>query len=455
MGRVLASLLALLFCTGSATAQYVAIPPTDLSYPKQTDLSYGSAYGRVGFSIEQLELPAQKYWIGELLKKVFGIRDSGEYILALELIDPNATGGDKLVARKIVAHFVKNPDGTLITDLLPFLKSSPGSNTKVEDASYIVFSGDLSSRLPINSSTNNYSVVMELYKSSSATLTNSNLISNAIDIINTSASVIKFSPISEAEKKIYDQLRTFGFNIYESFAKSSKLVASETKMSFIAVNASPAPNVIHFVFPFWFDRPLGEQICSRPDNCFPNMVDVKVFFETYPSAVANFKNGKFVAPLNWSQWLLQSTVAGQTVPQYLLSSDAKAFFTALNAGPAALRKFAADTPVDVGCTSLVNALGQGQYFSAPDVGALYWSVLNEYWTTLTSVPAGERCQTLYAGIYFDPYGLPQVSKAKSLASTEPLSKLPTTLSGAMDALSSTQQSSPYLKEFQGIAVSSE
>ncbi len=264
------------FFSSAARAGIAVIPPSHTSAPKLTPGSdYGAVYGSVSFSIQKMSVPAQQYWIGQLLGSVFGFSTSGEYILAIELLDENS----KLVARQIIAHFVKNPQGTLITDFLPFLATPSGSNTKVQDASAIVFSGDISSRVPVNADTNNYSVVVQLYKSSSVTLTNSGLIENAIDIINSSTSIVKFSPISAAEKAVYEQLLQFGLNIYQTVAASSTVIASQTKMSFIAKDASPAPTLFTSFFPMSsISRPQPEtpsisrspstlsRACSRPTS---------------------------------------------------------------------------------------------------------------------------------------------------------------------------------------------
>ncbi len=174
----------------------------------------------------------------------------------------------------------------------------------------------------------------------------------------------------------------------------------------------------------------------------------------------NFQNGKFGPPLNWSQWLAQGAVAGQTLPQFLASNDAtKAFYTAMVGGVTTLKKYASDTPVDRGCDSLITSMTQNQYFSAPDVGALYWSILNEYWSTLTAADHANApsCQSKYAGIYFDPYGLPHLqSGAAPAAASAPVAASAPSKTGAAsslrEALSAAGRDATRLQALQGVLL---
>jgi hypothetical protein len=451
MRKIIISLTILLFSTLGALAGVGPIPPTRTSAPKPVaGLDYGTAYGSVSFNIQRISAPNQNTWLSQILANFFGVASTGEYILAIELIDQNS----KLIARQMIAHFVKNPKGQLLSDVLPFLFTPSQSNNTVQDSAAIVFSGDVSPRLPINADTNNYSVVLQLYHSSSTSLTNSGIILNAIDTINSATNIINFSPISAGEKAIYQQLLQLGVNIYQAVAQSPPtVIASQTKMSFIAKDANPAPNVVHFSFPYEFDKPISGS----------NIVDVAVTFNTFPSILTtNFKSGKFTPPLNWSQWLAQGTVSGQTLPQFFATNDStKAFFAAVDGGTATLKKFAANSPIDRGCDLLVSSLTQNQYFSSPDVGALYWSFLNQYWTTLLSADQtqGKNCQDKYASIYFDPYSLPHLQATAGpivvlapVANAPPLTGSGATLKEAIKQFGGT---STRLRAFQGVVLAPE
>src|SRR5262245_9386593 len=97
----------------------ISIPPVPISHPtNDNDVAYGDAYGIVHFEIEQFDAPAQPIWLRSLVEKVFGVATDGEYIVALELLDPSKNGNDQLIARKIIAHFIKKSDGSVLTDLL-------------------------------------------------------------------------------------------------------------------------------------------------------------------------------------------------------------------------------------------------------------------------------------------------------------------------------------------------
>src|SRR5262249_16274722 len=258
----------------------VSIPPTTVALPTDKSVGFGDVYGAVRFEIEKLGPDSQEYWLKTLIRTIFGIKDGGEYIIALQVLHDSKPGDDKLVGRKVVAHFVKNENGALIPDFFGLLKRTEIGGQKVQNASLIIFSGDLISRVPISAQTNTYSVQLQIYKSNSTELTSGDMVNSMIEIINSSSSVLLFSPLNDAVKDVYGKMRQFGFQLYKGFMPRSNLVVSETKMSFIVANQSdPWPRVIKYDFPFLFDRPVGQRVCpnqSQPNRCYRNTVQIKV-----------------------------------------------------------------------------------------------------------------------------------------------------------------------------------
>lgn len=321
----------------------ISIPPVVLKRPADTSVSYGDVYGAVRYDIEKLSVPSQEYWLRGLIQTVFGIKDSGEYLIALEVNDDAETGAEKLIARKVIAHFVKNESGNLINGFLDLLKGTEIGEKKVRDASLISFSGNLLTRVPIKAKTNNYSIALQVYKSKSAELTSSDLLQSVLEVINSSSGTLKFTPLGDGVKDVYSKMRQLSFDLYKGLTDNSVLVVSQTKMSFIKANQSNAdPNIIRYDFPFEFDKPAGGQICrDGAQTCFKNVVQIRITFDTYPSEVGNFKAGKFSSPRNWSQWLVQGTIADKNVVQWLAERETtKQFVAAVSAGKSALAKFA-------------------------------------------------------------------------------------------------------------------
>jgi hypothetical protein len=464
---VIATIACLSLCNQALSEPVpISIPPIPTSHPSDTNINYGDVYGAVHFEIERFDAPTQPTWLKSLVEKVFGIASDGEYIVALELLDPSKLGDDQLVARKIIAHFIKKADGSVLTDLLKFVSSDPSGN-KVQNASIIVFSGDLASRVPVNSLTNGYSLALQLYKANSSQLTSSDLVLAVNDVINSSASALNFAPLDAGIKTIYQQMRSFGFQLYKIFADSSTSVASVGKMSFIKREneADVAPNGVKFIFPYNFDYPAKPN-AEIGGKIYDNTITLTVKFITYASEIGNFKNGTFPKPRNWSQWLVQANIAGKGLTQTLLeASDTKPFLTALEGGYTATKTFLTGkgtddeqmkaTAVDA-CDGVLKKLAS--YYSSPDTGALYWAFLNQYWSSLGD-KAGGACQRKYADIYFDSYGLPRIgeatAKAPALSATTLQTKSTKGAATLNEALARAQgEGSPagILRAFQGIKI---
>jgi len=453
--RRLALALLVFFAPVTVKADWAAIPPMALSSPTDDTLNYGDGYGSVRFNITELDVRSQQYWLGTLVRQIFGVQDTGEYLIALELLDPSGNGDEKLVARKIIAHFVKNPQGLLITDILPFLKSDPSSKQMVRDASVIVFSGRLSGRVPINQSTNNYSIALQIYRSNSASLTNTSIIDSAVDVINSASAAMKFSPITTAEKALYGQLRQFGFNIYQTFATNAVLAVSETRMAFIAKNSQNAPNSVRFSFPFLFDRQTGASVCQQGSKCFKNQVDVRVSFDVFRSEIGNLKSGKFLPPLNWWQWLAQANVGTQNIMQFLASdADTRDFVAALQAGSARTNTYAASNDIASACDRVVASISKNQFFSAPDTAAIYWAFLNQFWPQISAIPHGPACQAKYQMVFFEAYGLPPLSPTPVAAGPEiPSVLVPATPGRPITSGDLDPSKSDGFRDFLGLSTS--
>jgi hypothetical protein len=363
-------------------------------------------YGLVSFQLSQLNLTEQHQWLVGLVDKLFGVSEEGEYIVAVELIDTAVPGDERIVARKVIAHFVKKDKGFLVQVL--------GFKGNAQELTYINYADELIHRLPINGNTNSYSIALEVYKSKSTQLTDGSLIGTVIDLINTTSGALKFTPINDGVKTVYDAMRKIGFDLYKTLANDgSKVVIVQTQMSFIVANqcessdsesackAKTRPNLVRFVFPYDFSQPIRET---------SNRVELWVRFETRESEIGNFRDGKFQAPFNWINWLKQGQVAGKGVIQFLLDRDStKSFVAALEKGKTEVQKYAAstnDNSIASACGIIVSELAG--YFSTPDVGALYWAFLQNYLDKFDGVVGGTTCLHKYSAIYFEPYGLPKV-----------------------------------------------
>jgi hypothetical protein len=87
------------------------IPPRPIGWPSDRKVTFGDRYGLVSFQLSQLSLTEQHKWLVGLVDKLFGVAEEGEYIVAVELIDTAVAGDERIVARKVVAHFVKKDRG--------------------------------------------------------------------------------------------------------------------------------------------------------------------------------------------------------------------------------------------------------------------------------------------------------------------------------------------------------
>jgi hypothetical protein len=302
-----------------------------------------------------------------------------------------------------------------------FLVQVLGFKGNAQESTYINYDDELIHRLPINGNTNSYSIALEVYKSKSKHLTDGSLIGTVIDLINTTSGALKFTPINDGVKTVYDGMRKIGFELYKTVASDgSKVAIVQTQMSFIvadqcesndsesACKTKTRPNLVRFVFPYDFSQPVGEKY---------NRVELWVRFETRESEIGNFRDGKVQKPFNWINWLNQGQVAGKKAIQFLLDRDTtKAFVAALEKGKTEVQKYAAsttDNSIASACGAIVSELAA--YFSTPDVGALYWAFLQNYLDKFDGVAGSTTCLHKYSAIYFEPYDLPKVDPSLSVS----------------------------------------
>jgi hypothetical protein len=307
---------------------------------------------------------------------------------------------------------VKNSAG-FVADILGF-------KGNVTETSYINYSGEIIHRVPINDNTNAYSIAVQVYKSKATQLTDGSLIGTVVDLINTTSGALKFTPINAGVKVVYESMRKIGFDLYKAVSNDgSQLAIVETQMSFIVANQCAAddsaaicrnkskPNAVLFTFPFDFNLPIGPN----------NRVELQVQFGTRQSEIGKFSDGKFQRPFNWVNWLNQPEIAGKKLIPFLLDRDTtKSFVTALEKGKVEVQKYAestADKNIAAGCIIIVNELAQ--YFSSPDVGALYWSLLENYLDKIDGIAGNNVCKTKYQEIYFTQYGLPSPGTSPMVA----------------------------------------